>query len=375
MFAAVPGYFVETQGGDYPHYVRIAASPLASGVPSPWLYRPLNPLFASLVIKAGVPADVAFFVLTFAWALASCLLMQAYLRLLSLSPFAARTGAVLFAVSVGAYVPLRRYYGYPDALTNGFILLVLVSAASGRRVATTVALGLGSLAKESLLLLLPFLAWRSTAAGVRWPRLVAMLSVPVAVYVLLRLVIPSTDPNGHSVALSLDAQIGYWKTAMVHGWVRWVLWAFAYSMGPVWVIAALGAPRNGRFIGQFALFLLALLAPLARTTDTERALMLAFPVVFPLAAYAIDLCGDRRRACAVAAIAIACTWAAQLTFDWSPSARVGPVNAKDVVFVLLCVTPAAAVMWCSRRSPSPAVSPLTWPDPLPRLTRTGSSAG
>jgi hypothetical protein len=219
-------------------------------------------------------------------------------------------------------------------------------------------LAVGTLAKESLLLLLPFLAARLHAVRVSLAVAGAVLAAPVAVFLLLRLMIGPDAAGTSSVALTWDAQVEYWRTAMVHGVGRWILWAFAYSMGPVWVLAAIAAPRQWTFVRSCALLLLPLLVPLLRTTDTERALMLAFPVVFPLAAHALQSLRESRHAVSLAALAIACTFAAQLTFDWSPEMRLGVVNAKDAVFVVLCLTPIAPLLGAPWRQPD---SRLTFP--------------
>src|SRR5689334_8062498 len=108
MRVAVPGYLGLAHGGDYPYYVQMADAPLTTAVPSPWRYRLLNPWLAGRLVQAGMPVDVAFLSLTVVFAFASSLLMRAFLRQLGLSRFAADAGAVLFAMSIGGYVPLRR---------------------------------------------------------------------------------------------------------------------------------------------------------------------------------------------------------------------------------------------------------------------------
>ena len=108
MFATVPEFLSKAHGGDYPFYVDMAATPLTTAVPSPWRYRLLNPGLASLLIRAGLSIDFAFLLLTTVFAFASSMAMRLFLRKLSLSPFAASAGAVLFAMSIGGYVPLRR---------------------------------------------------------------------------------------------------------------------------------------------------------------------------------------------------------------------------------------------------------------------------
>jgi hypothetical protein len=357
MFLAVPGYFVDTQGGDYPYYVQMAESLRHNSVPSPWRYRPLNPLLASVLMKTGVSANAAFFALTLVFAAVSIVLLRIFLRQLSISNFGARAGALLFAVSVGGYIPLRRYHGYPDALTNCLILLVLIALAANRSTAVAWALGVGTLAKETMLLMVPFVGWRLWRSSGRWPRAALVVVIPIAIYFGLRAVIPAAV-GGAAVALSVQAQLDYWQTAMVHGWVRWLLWAVAYSMGPVWLLAAAGSRGNWRFVGTFTLYLIALLVPLLRTTDTERALMLSFPLVFALAAHAIDQRRGGASGIAVAVVAVASQLAAQFTYEWAPTSRIWIVSPKDVVFLALCLTPIA--VWLATRAA--VTSRLHWPD-------------
>jgi hypothetical protein len=361
MFATVPDFLSKAPGGDYPFYVEMAATPLTTTVPSPWRYRVLNPWLASLLVKSGLPVDVAFLLLTAVFAFASSMTMRLYLRRLSLSTFTANAGAVLFAISIGGYVPLRRYYGYTDALTNFLILIVLVSAITWRPVVTAALLGVGTLAKESLLLLLPFIGERGRAARMAWPRLAMVVAVPIAVFVLLRLIVGMAGES--PVALSWESQVAYWRTAMVHGAVRWLLWSIAYSMGPLWLLALLAVPRQWRFVGTALWLLLPLIAPLVRTTDTERALLLAFPVVLPLAVSLLDECRSRAGQLTLIVVTCAAALGGQLTFDWVSPPGLGFINAKDVVFATLCILPATLAVWL--RGPG-LVARLAWPLPLNR---------
>jgi hypothetical protein len=73
-------------------------------------------------------------------------------------------------------------------------------------------------------------------------------------------------------------------------------------------------------------------------------------------AWAIGACGRRGRQAAL--VALGCTLAAQLTYEWSPVWRLGPVNAKDLVFAALAIAPAAAVLRWRGAFP---VTPLGWP--------------
>ena len=358
LLTLVPDHYTQSLGGDHPYYQEIARAPLQSTAPAPWRYRILNPALASALMAAGLSSSAAFLTLTAVFAAASCVLMRIYLQQLGVSLFAARAGALLFAVSVGAFVPLRRYYGYTDAMTNFFILLVLVLAAAHRHIAAAVALGIGTLAKESTLLVVPFVAWRAAVSGRSWRAPALLAVVPVAVFLLLRIVVGPDPSGGLPLALSLQTQFDYWQTAMVHGPVRWVLWSFAYSMGPVWLLAAMGFRHNASFVLSMALYALPILVPLARTTDTERALMLLFPIAFPLAAYVMDRARDDHRAIWKAGVVILCTWLAQLTFDWTPQWRVGPVNAKDLGFITLCLVPVLVYL---PGLPGRQTTALSWP--------------
>jgi hypothetical protein len=339
LFTVVPQFLTESQGGDYPYYVQIADAPFHNSVPSPWRYRLLNPWFASLLMSLGVTTDIAFLVLTCAAAFVSCVLLLRYLRLLSLSPATACLTTLLFAVSVGGFIPLRRYYGYTDALTNALTLAILILAFDRRYYATAAALGIGTLAKENTLLMLPFLLAVLARARATLGAIALVILAPLAVYTALRLIVPPDATGNPSMALTWDTQVEYWRTAMVHGLPRWILWAIAYSLGPVWLLTAVGARANWTFLRDHLPLLAPLVIPLLRTTDTERALMLCFPVAFPLAAYAIDSLPEPRLRRAAGVLAIACTWAAQLTFDWANPPRIGPATMKDVVFLLLCLVP------------------------------------
>jgi len=352
----VPDYFTMARGGDWGHYRMMAVSLVSNDAASPWKYRLLNPLLAGLLIRAGASPPVAFFALTCTFAMASCVMMGVFLRQLSLSPFAARVGAMLFAVSVGGYAPLRRVYTYPDALTNFLLLAVLWTVVAGRWQAMAAALACAAFAKENVLLLLPFLAVRMRA----WrapPAAGAVLLVPVIIWIALRIWL--TSPGAEApLAFSVEELQTYWKTAMVHGVVRWMLWAFAYSMGPLWLVALAAIPANRSFAAGFVLYAAALVAPLLFTTDTERVLMLLFPLVFPLVAWSLDD-GEHTRARVAATITVFCTLAAQMTFDWASTLRLGIVNAKDLAFLTLCIVPLAAT-WPQIRAAARTRRPLEW---------------
>jgi hypothetical protein len=356
MFATVPDFLSRAHGGDYSYYVQMAETPLTTAVPSPWRYRVLNPWLASLLARTGISIDVAFLLLTVAFAFASSMAMRSFLRRLSLSPFAADAGAILFALSIGGYVPLRRYYGYTDALTNYLILVVLLAALIGRPLITAALLVCGTFAKESLLLLLPFVILRERALARPWHQIAIMAVAPIAVFALVRWMIGS---NGDaSVALSWETQLAYWETAMVHGVARWILWSIAYSMGPIWLLAVLAARRHWRFLAAGLWLLIPLIAPIIRTTDTERALLLAFPVIFPLAVSLFDECRTTAEQRVLATVTCVAALGGQLTFDWVATPLIGGISAKDIVFLTLFMLPMMVVLQV--RSPS-AKAPLAWP--------------
>jgi hypothetical protein len=346
LLARVPAYLDIAHGGDYPHYLAIAEAPMTNSVPAPWRYRLLNPWLASFLIAAGATPATAFLALTTLFSFVSCLLMIAFLRALGLSAFASRTGALLFAVSVGGFIPLRRYFGYTDGLTNCFILFALIVIMQRRYTLLTMALAVGALAKESVLLLLPFVSGRMLAVPAPVMKIAVVLAIPIAVFASIRLLLPPDASGSAAVALTWEEQLGHWRNAMTHGVGRWILWSFAYSMGPVWLIAALAAPANVPFIRQSALYLLPVIAPILRTTDTDRALMLAFPIVFGLAAAAMERCSQLPGKYVICAAAVGCTFATQLTFSWSALRRFGPVNEKDLVFLALCLLPVGLLLTC-----------------------------
>jgi hypothetical protein len=349
LLMGVPEYLDIAQGGDYPHYVAMAETPITNSVPSPWRYRLLNPLLASALMAVGIAPELAFLALTSVFAFASCVLMLVFLQHLGLTLFAARAGALLFAVSVGGFIPLRRYYGYTDGLTNLFVVLILIATIRRKFVVAAALLALGTIAKESVLLLLPFVASRVHAAHIPLMRTAAILCVPLIVFASLRLLVPPDGTGAAAIALTWEEQVGHWRNAMIHGVSRWVLWSFAYSMGPVWIIAASATPANWPFVRQSALYLLPIAAPLLRTTDTDRALMLAFPIVFPLATSAMGMCQQRRGRNLMVPASVACTLASQLTFAWSAQTTIGPVNEKDAVFLALSLLPAAILLFCKSR--------------------------
>ena len=257
----------------------MAETPLTTTVPSPWRYRLLNPWLASLLSRRALDRrrlshahDV--------FAFASSLAMRTFLRRLSLSPFAAGAGASSSprrsaAMCRSALLRLhRRADQLPDAARPD-------AATAWRPAVTAALLGVGTIAKESLLLLLPFVVERARAAAVDVDANRDGGAGAAGRVRVLRLIVGTAGES--PLALNWETQVAYWRTAMVHGaaagfcgrsrtrWARCGCWRH-------W-------PRRGtwRFLGIGLWLIVPLIAPIVRTTDTERALLLAFPVVLPLA--------------------------------------------------------------------------------------------
>lgn len=371
VLAQLAPNFHANGGGDYHQYSQMTRTPLNNTAAAPWCYRPLLPALAGGVARLGLPLPRAFLVVSALAALLSCVAFACLVRNLGFSPSGAILGGCLFAASCGGFGAIQ-HYGYPDALTNLFLVLSFSLLYSGRPVGAAMVIAVGVVAKESLLLVVPAVIFLSRKA--RRPVSAATLILcPLLAYVTLRVVIPGGQGQSFFSASNMDGVAQYWKSSMRHGEIRWCLWALTYSLGPLWLLAALNGRAGRKHLWHLSAYLIMLVLPLALTTDTNRALCLAFPAVIPVA-----LCGwerfrhSRRTYWTMGVVTITATFVCASTYYWT--------SMWKYVFVpLLCVLPAAWMFVFRRQAVPgyemvvhPAIAPLI---PFPTEWRWGCLPG
>jgi hypothetical protein len=321
-------------GGDYAHYSRAAVEG-SRAIPAPWRYRVLFTGLAESASAMGMPAPVAFLVVTACAATLGCAVFGFFLEGLGFNHRTACLGVGVFASSCGGWMAVRGY-GYPDAVANLFLIWALLCLVRSQFAKAGCIIAVGVLAKESLLLLVPL----GVLAGIREGRLrdaSVLALLPAATYLGVRYVVGrGVDEYGFFSLQNIEGVLGYWRNTMTDGPIRWVVWAAVYSFGPLWILAALGM-RNGRmYVLNTLPYWGALLLPLALTTDTDRVLSLFFPVVIPLALLGAEEVSGKRwivSASGIVLVVVLC----QATFAWTAS-------VKTVAVGFLCIAPVGLLL-------------------------------
>jgi hypothetical protein len=332
--------FWKDGGGDYRHYARAAVAGNGS-VPAPWRYRVLFPRLAASVSAMGMPEPVAFLCVTVCASVLGCAAFGVLLEGVGFGVRGASLGVGMFAASCGGWVPVRGY-GYPDALANLFLICALLCLLRRRFVLAGGLIALGVVAKESLLLLVPLGALVALRArGLREALILALL--PMAAYTGVRCMVGrGIDEHGFLSVQNVDFVLGYWRTAMTDGPMRWLAWAAVYSLGPLWILAALNVRATKTFVLNMIPYAGTVLIPLVLTTDTDRVFCLLFPLVIPMAVYSAEGTHGRRWGLFAASVVLAVV-VCQATFTWRDP-------LKPMVVALLCSAPACLALARKDRS-------------------------
>ena len=345
-YSMQPNYFTTPSGGDYYQYKKMATSLLINTVSPPFKYRILFPLLASWISLLGVNLTLSFFLINIITAWFSCILFYYYLKYLGFSHLSAIIGSSIFAATCGGFLPMRAY-GVPDTLTNGIIILILILIISQHTYFVMGVITLGVLAKESVLMLLPIVfIFNKKLRNIYG--ILSMTILPISVYISIRLLLPTEQHFNYFSLENFSNVVLYWNKAAQHGILRWILWAFSYSLGPVWLIGGLNIKQGYPFIKKMSLYIFSIILPLFLTTDTDRALYLFFPVVIPLALCSIEnmqIAGFQRKE-VIANGFVIMVLISQLTYYYS-----SPV--KHFIFISLCIVPIAFDLMVVRRKVSP----------------------
>lgn len=342
LYATLPDYFAYAAGGDSHEYARLAVSLGDCASPPPWKYRILFPALAGAVHQLGVPLPIAFLCVTWVAACLGCILCVRFLAALGFSAFSSAAGAALFAATCGGLLSMRGYM-MPDTLTYVFALGALICIVAGRPYRAMWIVSLAVLAKESALMILPtaFVFNRSIRS---WRGLLGMCALPLSVYAMVRVLLPAGQGFNYFSAENVGNVAAYWRGAMAHGAPRWILGELCYSLGPLWLLAAVYAPDAKQFLKLMVLYAIPLVLPLFLTADTDRALALFFPIVIPLAVCGVESLRrvDARRATAWAVALVLAAFVAQ-SLHYVVSAWKYPVAAAA------CLLPGLAGAWARFR--------------------------
>jgi hypothetical protein len=276
-----------SQGGDHLVYIEMAQEPFAAHEP-PYCYRLLVPAIARYLPFS--PA-VNFYLLTVLFLIGTGILFHLLLRDLGCNLFYSLLGVLLFySLNWGAKFLLFDFW-LTEAALFFFTVLSLILIIRGHKIWLVVALCLAVFCKEAALFLLPLIYTLRAKRVFDGPALlwaVLLSIVPIALFVMLRLTI-SSDVSYN--LLSLWNAIGIPRlTEGLSGYIR------GATVG-TWGIVALVLPFFcGKRARGFALrsvpFLLLVLAQPLFAINVDRLIVLAFPVVIPLA---IDGLGNIQR--------------------------------------------------------------------------------
>lgn len=285
-------FAIGPRGYSYTHTAEFIR--MIHGTPSdavaPICYRVLVPTLMKFI---PLEPRAAFLLLTGLSTLLTLLAAFVLLRQLGY----ARRPALLAMSFLGFSYPVAlylAYWGMADPAANFLEVLALVGLAGRRPLLTTAALGLGCLAKESNLLLLPLCAWwfRDLARQGWRERLQfgGLVLVPLVVTALLRLLIHGAPglALGYAAGWSDYPRLwGVWAANIRQtGLLRFLAAVFLRSYGFTWILAALGFPSQRTWRGV-CLYLLACGVALCFVgADRSRMLGFAFMgLLIPTAAF------------------------------------------------------------------------------------------
>ncbi len=291
--------------------LHILFAPKAHGNLRPWSE---NAYFYALKALFGINS-VPFRVVVFATVMANLFLLDAILRRLTGSAWAACAGLILWLANPGIAPGLCWSSIYNQALSTFFLLLslLLLMERRWRAQAVVFALGLGSL---ETVVMYPAIAalyvWLYDRARIR--RTLPLFAISVAFTVLHFVVAPAAKTGPY--ALQFDARIlrTFWSyLEMALGperlghfywtWPAWVVPALTAALLAGLLIALLLAGRAGVFgAGWFVL----LLAPVLLLPDHVMDYLLFAPAAGLAIALASALAKRPRRMAAICLLFVAC---------------------------------------------------------------------
>jgi hypothetical protein len=350
----VPGHPWWTFPGDHHIYLFMAGHPTGSLHLAPWGWRVLEPAIVRVLPGSSL---VGFQLVCVASLIVAAVAIHAICRRLGLDRRLADAGVLLFvSVSFATKYPMFDPW-LPDSMALAAVALAVLFVLDDRPFAFAACLAVGVLAKESVVFAAPLLYTFRATRPIDPPaaRRTLFAALPaVLVIAVVRLAIPAW--NGTEYAAALPAPIAanartvpdYSALSVVHQTLAGrelcaTLAATASSFGLlVGVLPFLGGRRAIRLLVRATPFLALVLLQLLFAQNTQRLVVLASPIVVPLAV--CGLATLRMRGVADTAILGTCAVFAALQFV-SPD-EIAPPALVQVAALAVCMT----WMWWRRRS-------------------------
>lgn len=272
-------------GLDLAYYREMAAaSPgIDTEIPKPYAYRPLGPYIAGLL---PISDPAAFYILTVTAALLCVLLL--YLFLCDMGISAAAAAAAALCLCFNKYMlgfNVWDYFQLNDLLSMIFLILLFRAMLRGQWIVFGGTMLAGVLTREIILLMIPvalvYIAKNRKLAREGRTLLAAVLPA-AAVFVLLRILIPTSGKNAMEVFMLHSRKLG-----TAESWFRLLINAFM----PLAFLPFVFYRRTVEFFGTRKYALLFVLLVFFSTLfgmDNERLMAPAFIVFYWLIASIID---------------------------------------------------------------------------------------
>jgi hypothetical protein len=266
-------------GGDHMHYIAMAEEPGAAHR-APFCYRILVPTLAR-IMPFGL-ADSFYFLTVIFLVGTGTLLYWIVLDMTGERPLSLAAIAIFYSLSAGAKLCLYDFWLTEPALFF-FSALAVLFLLRRHDIWLSLSLTAAVLVKESALFLLPLVYTMRAWEVVDRKGLMRALSVavlPVAVFAVVRISIPSAGGAG---PLELLRTVGAERlTAGLNGFIRG---GTVGTWGVAILVLLLFSGARGRSLLLRALpFLMLVYAQPLFAGNLDRLLVLAFPVMIPVAA-------------------------------------------------------------------------------------------
>ena len=344
---------------DHSHYIAMARAPFggdeAARTP-PFCYRVLTPLLVFALTRAGLGANAAFWLVTNVSLVGFLFCLHRLLLLRGFGPGVAALGLLLAGLVPGAVRWYEYQYWMTDPLCLFLITAALVLAEQGRERELAGVSLLGVAARESFLLVFPWLlargAWRGGLRGA--VAFTARVALPaLALFTAIHVLVPASaaPPLG---AVMADA-VGFRFRHLLDNQLYLATLGSFGVLVPLVLASPARAAAALRERPEDAVLLAGAYASLLLGTNTERLLAYALPSLLPIALRCFEAIQDAARLpFAVAGGAVLLAQAA--FYAWTPFHGIEGLSLYQpvsfaVVGVMAAVWLAAVLLVATRRPP------------------------
>jgi hypothetical protein len=282
---------------DHPHYIAMARAPLAGDEAArtpPFCYRVLTPLLAFGLTRAGLGVNASFWLITNASLVGFLCCLHRLLLQRGLDARGAALGVLLAGLTPGAVRWYEYQYWMTDPLCLFLIAAAMVLAEEGRERAVAGVSLLGIAARESYLLVFPWLL----AKGARRDGLRTALATTtrvalpsLALFAGIRLLVPAA-PGAPLAAVVADAAGFRFRHLLDNQLYLATLGSFGVLV-PVLLASPARALAALRQRPEDAVLLGGAYASLLLGTNTERLLAYALPAVLTAALVCVRALQDQ----------------------------------------------------------------------------------